>query len=104
MNKVYVGLDLGSSSFQQAALNQEGAKIMNRSFPTSEANLRSAFAKLPEIHVHLEAGELAPWTASIIAPLVKRVVCSHPKDNAWIAKDGDKCDRVDAITIQAKGH
>ena len=100
MNKVYVGLDLGSSSFQQAALNHEGAKIMNRNFPTSEANLRSAFAKLRgEIHVHLEAGELAPWAASIIAPLVKRVVCSHPKDNAWIAKDGDKCDRVDAYKL-----
>jgi transposase len=100
MDKVYVGLDLGSSSFQQAALNHEGAKIMNRSFPTSEANLRSAFAKLPgEIHVHVEAGELAPWAASIIAPLVKRVVCSHPKENAWIAKDGDKCDRVDAYKL-----
>jgi transposase len=100
MDKVYVGLDLGSSSFQQAALNQEGAKIINRSFPTSEANLRSAFAKLPgELHVHLEAGELAPWAAAIIAPLVKRVVCSHPKENAWIAKDGDKCDRVDAYKL-----
>ena len=100
MNKVYVGLDLGSSSFQQAALNHEGAKIMNRSFATSEANLRSAFAKLPgEIHVHLEAGELAPWATSIIAPLVKRVVCGHPKGNAWIAKDGDKCDRVDAYKL-----
>ena len=100
MQKVYVGLDLGSSSFQQAALNHEGTKIMNRSFSTSEANLRSAFAKLPgEIHVHLEAGELAPWAVSIIAPLVKRVVCSHPKENAWIAKDGDKCDRVDAYKL-----
>ena len=100
MDKVYVGLDLGSSSFQQAALNHEGTKIMNRSFPTSEANLRSAFANLAgEIHVHLEAGELAPWATSIIAPLVKRVVCSHPKENAWIAKDGDKCDRVDAYKL-----
>src|ERR1700682_960592 len=100
MSIVYVGLDMGSSAFQQAALNHEGAKMMNRSFPTSEANLRSAFAKLPgEIHVHLEAGELAPWAASIIAPLVKRVVCSHPRDNAWIAKDGDKCDRVDAYKL-----
>src|ERR1700681_1791535 len=100
MDKVYVGLDLGSSTFQQAALNQEGAKIMNRSFPTSEANLRTAFAGLRgEIHVHLEAGELAPWAAAIIAPLVKRVVCSHPKENAWIAKDGDKCDRVDAYKL-----
>jgi len=31
--------------------------------------------------------------------LVTRVVCSHPKDNAWIAKDADKCDRVDAFKL-----
>jgi len=100
MDKVYVGLDLGSSFFQQAALNQEGAVTMNRRFPTSEANLRLAFTGLRgEIQVHLEAGELAPWAAGIIAPLVTRVVCSHPKDNAWIAKDGDKCDRVDAYKL-----
>jgi len=54
MNKVYVGLDLGSSSFQQATISHEGVKTMNRRFPTSEANLRSAFANLRgEIHVHL---------------------------------------------------
>ena len=100
MKKVYVGLDLGSSSFQQAALSHEGAVTVNRSFTTSEANLRSAFANLHgEIHVHLEAGELAPWAAAVIAPLVTRVVCSHPRDNAWIAKDGDKCDRVDAYKL-----
>ena len=100
MNKVYVGVDLGSSGFQQAAINDDGATTLNRSYATSEANLRSAFANLPgEIHVHLEAGELAPWAAAIIAPLVKRVVCSHPRDNAWIAKDGDKCDRVDAYKL-----
>jgi transposase len=100
MNTVYVGLDLGSSSFHQTAINHDGVITVNRSFPTSEANLRSAFAKLAgEIHVHLEAGELAPWAAAIITPLVKRVVCSHPKENAWIAKDGDKCDRVDAYKL-----
>ena len=42
MNLVYVGLDFGSSSFPQAVLNQQGAKTVNRSFPTSEANLRAA--------------------------------------------------------------
>ena len=100
MDKVYVGLDLGSSTFHQTALNHEGAISLNRSFPTSEASLRAAFANLRgEIHVHLEAGELAPWASSIIAPLVQRVVCSHPRDNAWIAKDNDKCDRVDAYKL-----
>ena len=58
MDKVYVGLDMGSSSFQQATINHEGAQMMNRSFPTSAAHLRNAFAdQRGELHVHLEAGE-----------------------------------------------
>jgi transposase len=73
---------------------------VNRDFPTSEANLMKAFSDLRgQIHVHLEAGELAPWAAAVIEPLVHRVVCSHPRDNAWIAKAGDKCDRVDAFKL-----
>ena len=100
MEIVYVGLDMGSSGFQQVAIKTDGSIRVNRSFTTSEANLRAAFADQGgEIHVHLEAGELAPWAASVIRPLVTRVVCSHPKDNAWIAKDADKCDRVDAYKL-----
>jgi len=100
MNTFYVGLDLGSSSFQQVALNHAGVSRVNRDFGTSEANLVKAFSDLQgEIHVHLEAGELAPWAAAVIAPLVTRVVCSHPQHNAWIAKDADKSDRIDAYKL-----
>ncbi len=100
MSIVYVGLDLGSSAFHQVAIGSDGSMSVNRNFTTSEANLRKAVADLRgEIHVHLEAGELAPWAAAVIEPLVQRVVCSHPRDNAWIAKDGDKCDRVDAFKL-----
>ena len=100
MSIVYVGLDLGSSNFQQVALNHQGVSRVNRDFSTSEANLIKAFSDLKgEIHVHLEAGELAPWAAAIITPLVTRVVCSHPQSNAWIAKDADKCDRIDAYKL-----
>jgi transposase len=100
MDQVYVGLDLGSSLFQQVTINASGAISLNRSFSTSEANLRKAFADLRgEIQVHLEAGELAPWVTAVISPLVQRVVCSHPAANAWIAKDADKCDRVDAFKL-----
>ncbi|MEP6922314.1 MAG: transposase [bacterium] len=81
-------------------MTSAGSATVNRSFSTSELNLRKAFADLRgELHVHLEAGELAPWVAAVIEPLVQRVVCSHPRDNAWIAKDGDKCDRVDAFKL-----
>src|SRR5215475_5655953 len=100
MNLSYVGVDLGSSRFHQVALNHAGASISNREFPTSAANLVKAFSDLPsEVHVHLEAGELAPWASEIIRPLVQRVVCSHPQTNAWIARDRDKCDRVDAYKL-----
>jgi transposase len=100
MDKVYVGLDLGSSLFQQVTVNQSGMVGLNRKFATSEANLRQAVADLKgEIHVHLEAGELAPWAMAIINPLVSRVICSHPAANAWIAKDADKCDRIDAFKL-----
>jgi hypothetical protein len=84
--EVYVGLDLGSSTFQQAAVNHEGAKLMNRSFPTSEANLRTAFAKLPgEIQVHLEAGELAPWGG--------RHHCPAGQARGLFASQGERLDR-----------
>ena len=100
MSIVYVGLDLGSSNFQQVALRHDGVSKVNRDFRTSEANLVKAFSDLKgEMHVHLEAGELAPWAAAVIAPLVTRVVCSHPQSNAWIAKDADKCDRIDAYKL-----
>src|SRR6266852_5897996 len=100
MSIVYVGLDLGSSNFQQVALNHDGVSRVNRDFTTSEGHLVKAFSDLKgEIQVHLEAGELAPWAASVIAPLVERVVCSHPQSNAWIAKDADKCDRIDAYKL-----
>lgn len=56
MSIVYVGLDLGSSNFQQVALNHDGVSRVNRDFRTSEANLVKAFSDLKgEIHVHLEA-------------------------------------------------
>ena len=100
MSTFYVGLDLGSSNFQQVALNHNGVSRVNRNFTTSATNLVKAFSDLKgEIHVHVEAGELAPWAASVIAPLVERVVCSHPQSNAWIAKDADKCDRIDAYKL-----
>ena len=107
MQRVYVGLDLGSSKFHQVAINQRGASTHNREFPTSEANLVKAFSGLRgEIHVHLEAGELAPWASEIIRPLVTRVVCSHPQKNASLCLMGDTAfglrERTDELRIHWK--
>lgn len=94
---LYVGLDLGSSQCYQSIINAAGALRLARSIPTSEQTLRSAFDKLDgTVAVHLEAGELSDWAAALIAPLVHSVVVSHPRSLAWIGKDSQKDDKVDA--------
>jgi hypothetical protein len=94
---LYVGLDLGSTRCQQTVLRADGVLQFSRSVPTSEQHLRSAFTGLEgSVQVHLEAGELANWVHSIIKPLVASVTVSHPRTLAWIAKDSQKDDAVDA--------
>ena len=100
MTTTFVGLDVGSTTFHQVMMRPDGATIATRSFPMSEANLIKAFAGLgADTHVHLEAGELAPWVRGVIAPLVRRVVISHPPANAWIGKDPNKRDQLDAAKL-----
>ena len=100
MSRVYVGLDTGLSSFHQLVLQPDGTTISSRRYQMSEANLRTAFTGLGgEVHVHLEAGELAAWVRSVIAPLVTRVVISHPRTNAWITNDPQKGDRMDVFKL-----
>ena len=78
-------------------MNADGALRLSRSIATSEHNLRSAFAKLDgDVQVHLEAGELSAWVASIIEPLVQSVIVSHPRSLTWIGKDSQKDDAIDA--------
>ena len=93
----YVGLDLGSSQCYQSVIKADGALVAARSIATSEQNLRLAFARLEgDVRVHLEASELSVWVASIIQPLVREVIVSHPRSLAWIGKDSNKDDKIDA--------
>jgi transposase len=100
MTMTFVGLDIGSTTFHQVMMRPDGGTIATRSFPMSEANLITAFTGLgTDTHDHLEAGELAPWVRGVIAPLVRRVVISHPPANAWIGKDPNKRDQLDAAKL-----
>lgn len=94
---IYVGLDLGSSRCHQTVINHDGTLVRSRSIPTSEQHLRSAFTALGDnVRVHLESGELANWVSSIIKPMVAEVVVSHSRTLAWIGKDSQKDDAIDA--------
>jgi transposase len=99
---VYCGLDAGSRTFHLVAMSAKGAILMDRKFDMGEANLIAAFNSLKgEVHVHLEATELAGWIRTVLRQRakVKQVYVSHPKTNAWIAKDPNKNDRVDAFKL-----
>lgn len=100
MGKLYVGLDLGSRHIEQVVMRLNGKVVQRRRFATSESNLRQAFEDLRgEVHVHLEAGELAAWVREVLKPYAKSITVSHARDNAWIAKDPNKRDRVDAFKL-----
>ena len=97
MATIYVGLDVGSSSCKLAAMDKEGGVVAERTFGTTEPNLIKAFGEIAgELHVHLEASTLAGWIRRVLKGRVTRIVISHPKMNAWIAKDARKNDRMDA--------
>lgn len=100
---VYCGLDVGSRTFHLVAMNAGGKVLEDRKFDTSETNLVDAFkAVAGELHVHLEASELAGWVRGVLqqkARSVERVCVSHAKTNAWIAKDPHKSDKVDAFKL-----
>jgi transposase len=98
--KIFVGLDVGSSTCHLVALDREGMVLRNLQVPTSEAKLRAALVGLPgEVYVHLEASELAGWSCRILKGQVARVVIGPATTNAWIAKDPRKRDRVDAFQL-----
>jgi len=104
VKQVYIGLDLGSSQFEYVALDREGVILARHRFKTGEENLRASFCQLRaeqkgELHVHLEAGELAAWARAVIAPLATRVLIGDPRRSAWIAKDPCKKDQLDAFKL-----
>jgi transposase len=81
-------------------MDKAGTVEVDRKFATSEANLLDVFGAMKgPVHVHLEASELAGWIRGVIRPHVERVVVSHPRTNAWIAKDPLKRDRLDAFKL-----
>jgi transposase len=100
MGIVYTGLDVGSHSCHLVAMDKEGITMADKKFLTSEANLIAAVELLPKaVHVHLESSELAGWVRGVLNPRVERVVVSHAKTSAWIAKDPLKHDRLDAFKL-----
>lgn len=100
MAKVYIGLDVGSSTCHLVAMDREGTVVEDRKFDTGESKLIEVFEAIKgELHVHLESTDLAGWIRRVLKPRVTRVVVGHAKSSAWIAKDPLKNDRLDAYKL-----
>ncbi|MCI0408445.1 MAG: transposase [Acidobacteria bacterium] len=101
MRTFYAGLDVGSSICELVVIDDRGERVHAKQFATCErhliSHLQEARKCLPgDFHLALEEGELAQWIAGALRPQVTRLVVSHPKRNAWIARDTHKADRFDA--------
>ena len=100
MSKVYIGLDIGSSTCNVVAMTADRTVIADFKFDTSERNLIAAIEGIKgERHVHLESTDLAGWIRGVLKPRVARVVVGHAKSSAWIANDPLKHDRLDAYKL-----
>ena len=100
MSDVYVGIDVGSTTCAAAVRDERGEILKEREFRTSESHLKGFVSQLEgDVRVLFEEGELAGWMYRLFLPLVKSVEVCDPKRNAWIAKEGDKGDPVDALKL-----
>jgi len=100
MRKVYVGMDVGSKQCAAVAVDSRGKMVDSSLFKTSEQNLIAFFERQKgEVHVLVEEGEMAPWIRTTIKPHVSSVIVCDPKRNAWVARAGNKNDRVDASKL-----
>jgi transposase len=52
----------------------------------------------PKVFV-MEEGSMAGWLSRGLRPYVDRVIVADPRRNAFIAKDGDKDDAIDAVKL-----
>jgi len=98
MATVCVGIDIGSSKSAICALDKlTGETKYEREVATeAEAIVRALKTIGGELEVHFESGELARWMYKPLKPHAKEVCISHPKSNAYIARDPLKNDPLDA--------
>lgn len=102
MKTVCVGIDVGSSSCKIAVIDKETRKLLHRAtVPTTAPALLAELRAWRgyEVHVHLEASEMAEWVRFVCKPAAARVTVSHPTDNLYIARDRKKNDERDALKL-----
>jgi transposase len=97
----YIGADVDSKMVDVAV--ERNQKIVARyRVPTTIPALREILAQIPgRKELTFEEGPLAHWLYRGLSHVVDRLVVCDPRRNAYIAKDGDKDDPIDAGKLAA---
>ena len=94
---VYIGIDVAVKFCVLVVVNAAGQVLHRGRVATTELELQKAVAPWGRrAQVAIEQGELAGWVCRTLAPGVGRIVVAEPKHLAWIFRDPNKNDAIDA--------
>ena len=92
----YIGADV-DSKMTDLAIERRRKIVARFCVPTNIAALRGVLRDIPgRKELTFEEGPLAHWLRRNLRGSVDRLVVCDPRRNAYIAKDGDKDDPIDA--------
>ena len=97
MSVHFIAFDVHCEVCEMAALSATG-RVVKR--VRCDTNVPALVAALESVSgprtLTFEEGPLADWLARSLRPHVERLIVCEPRRNAYIAKDGDKDDPLDA--------
>ena len=93
----FVALDTHQDTCEMAVVSSSGKVGKTDRYPTTIPDLVEVISqvKRPRI-LTFEEGPMAGWLARNLRPHVDQLIVCDPKRNAYVAKDGDKDDPIDA--------
>lgn len=98
-----VGMDLGDRWSELCWLSPAGEVEETGRVATTAEGLRRRFAGLPRHRVVVESSTHSPWVSRQLAALGHEVLVANARRVQLIAKNTQKCDRVDAELLARLG-
>ena len=93
----YLALDAHSRTSELSVRDARGRETVNVKLSTEARVLIEAIEEIPgQKTLVVEESNLAGWVKRTLEPCVTKLLVCNPKQNAWIAKDEQKDDPLDA--------
>lgn len=96
----FIAMDTHCQSCDIAVVSASGKLVRRASCETTLPALIEEIERVRRPRVlTFEEGPLADWLARGLRPHVDRLIVCDPRQNAWIAKEGEKSDSIDASRL-----